>query len=81
MTSDNVTLPVYEEVDIPPGTPVSEVLTTLDVDYLYTDNPDAAPEEPIETITSQNDHYQESYNGNNTARVFLVTFVMKRLKT
>ena len=80
MTADNVTLPVYEEVDIPPGTPISEVKETLGVDNLYMDNDNAAPEEPVQNITDTNEHYLDSYKGYNAARVFQVTFYMKKRK-
>ena len=78
MTSDNVTLPVYEEVDIPAGLTVSEVKETLGVDNLYIDNEDAAPKEPVTTLTTEHPHYIDSYQGYNAARVFQVTFYMHK---
>jgi len=80
MTSDNVALPVYEEVDIPAGTPLAEVLETLGVEHLYTDNENAAPKEPVVTPTVENDHYIKSYAPHNVCRVFQVTFCMKKKK-
>ena len=78
MTADDVTLPVYEEVEIPAGTPLQEVLETLGVHHLYTDNPNAAPSEPTENLTNTNHSYLESYKGYNALRTFLVTFYMKK---
>ena len=81
MTSDNVTLPVYEEVEIPAGTPIAEVKETLGVTTLYTDNEKAVPDEPITTLTTENEHYVDSYKGYNAARVFQVTFVLRKRKS
>ena len=80
LTADNVALPVYEEVDIPAGTPVSEVKQTLGVSTLYMDNDKAAPKEPVRSITTSNKDYLESYNGYNASRVFQVTFYMRKRK-
>lgn len=78
LTADNVALPVYEEVEIPAGTPVSEVKQTLGVSTLYMDNDKAAPKEPVRSITTENQHYVDSYNGYNASRVFQVTFYMRK---
>jgi hypothetical protein len=78
MTAGDDSLPVYEEVEIPAGTPLEEVLETLQVKHLYTDNPDKPLEEPIVTPTTKNDHYINSYKGYNACRVFQVTFCIHK---
>jgi hypothetical protein len=80
MTVDDVPLPVYEEVDIPAGLSLEEVKAELGVTKLYTDNVNAAPPEPVDTLTSKDEHYIESYKPINISRVFQVTFYMKKRK-
>ena len=78
MTSDNVIPHVYEEVEIPAGTPVDEVKETLGVTRIYTDNPNPPPTEPVYNATNRSRHYQDSYRhmAINTSRVWLTTFYM-----